>query len=173
MYLLQLYSTTTTISAAPKLHLLHHLRFGSALHYKGEQHNKFIREALFHTNRKNTSLHVALYFGRQGMFLHALRGGFWPVKCVDRYVTSQFDARNHIMCCVLLTMVVTALPLTTSQNALIARRSNTTHKLDTLILVKHLDGYPSGEDLHLNQFKFRCYFWLTLHWFPLKYTFGQ
>ncbi|KAL9536636.1 hypothetical protein MBANPS3_012495, partial [Mucor bainieri] len=68
-----------------KLHILHHLpqdilRFGSAMFFeteKGEQYNKFIREALFRTNRQNPSKDVAISFGKRFMLRHVLTGGSW------------------------------------------------------------------------------------------------
>ncbi|KAI8328652.1 hypothetical protein BC941DRAFT_315353, partial [Chlamydoabsidia padenii] len=69
----------------PKTHLLQHLtddiiRFGCALHYeteKGEQYNKFVREAIAHTNRQSTSRDLAKIFGKRLMLRHIIEGGSW------------------------------------------------------------------------------------------------
>ncbi|KAI9006584.1 hypothetical protein CLU79DRAFT_666431, partial [Phycomyces nitens] len=67
----------------PKVHYLHHLHediewSGCALHFeteKGEMFNKFIREQLFHTNRKGPSKGVVIRFGKQEVLKHAVDGG--------------------------------------------------------------------------------------------------
>ncbi|KAI9328819.1 hypothetical protein BD770DRAFT_292114, partial [Pilaira anomala] len=68
-----------------KMHIMHHLvddifRFGSAIFFeteKGEQHNKFVREGLFRTNRQNPSRDVAVAFAKRMMARHILAGGSW------------------------------------------------------------------------------------------------
>ncbi|KAI9331639.1 hypothetical protein BD770DRAFT_375807 [Pilaira anomala] len=71
-----------------KMHIMHHLvddifRFGSAIFFeteKGEQHNKFVREGLFRTNRQNPSRDVAVAFAKRMMARHILAGGSWFVE---------------------------------------------------------------------------------------------
>ncbi|KAI7891101.1 uncharacterized protein EV154DRAFT_91175 [Mucor mucedo] len=96
-------SNPTPYSCKPKMHLLHHLRddlinFGCALHYeteKGEQFNKFLREHLFHTNRKDTSKSLALKFGKQELLRHIVDGGSWVSKDIKR-VRYGSKLKNYI-----------------------------------------------------------------------------
>lgn len=73
------------IYQSSKMHILFHLaddikRFGSPIFYeteKGEQFNKFIRETLFRSNRRNPSRDAAIAFGKRHMAKHILTGGIW------------------------------------------------------------------------------------------------
>ncbi|KAL9539146.1 hypothetical protein MBANPS3_010437 [Mucor bainieri] len=73
------------IYSISKMHILCHLaeeitRHGAPTLYeteKGEQFNKFIREALFRTNRRNPSRDTATAFGKRLITRHILSGGSW------------------------------------------------------------------------------------------------
>lgn len=99
---------STPYSCKPKMHLISHLRddlerFGCALHYeteKGEQFNKFLREHIAHTNKKNPTRDLALKFGKQETFRHVINGGSWVSKEgkrvkfgveLERYISSLGD----------------------------------------------------------------------------------
>lgn len=76
------------ISIQPKTHFLHHIvddiiRFGPAVHFEtehGEQYNKFIREAILHTNRHFSARDITFRFARQFVIRHLINGGSFLVK---------------------------------------------------------------------------------------------
>lgn len=78
-------SGSSRINSRTKLHMLHHLlddlnRFGAAIHFeteKGEQFNKFIRERIYHTNRRSPSRDLLLCLGKEFMFRHIVDGATW------------------------------------------------------------------------------------------------
>jgi hypothetical protein len=99
------------LSTKLKTHILLHLvddirRFGCPLHYeteKGEQFNKFIREAIYHTNRQAPSRDLATIFGKRTMLRHIIEGGSWTdintnniVKCGSA-ITAFLNRNNKFL----------------------------------------------------------------------------
>lgn len=91
-------------SCKPKMHLIHHLRddllqFSCSLHFereKGEQFNKFLREHLFHTNRKETSKFLARKFGKQEVLKNIVDGGSWVSQRNNKRVKLGNGIQNFV-----------------------------------------------------------------------------